>query len=194
LAELNQNDRILDLLAPLGNPTETGKLGHVVVIGGGVGVAPVYPLARELKEEGNDVTAIVGYRSKDFLFWEDKMKAASSKLVVMTNDGSYGEKGFVTDALKNILESGKKVERIYAIGPAIMMKAVADMTRDTGIQTIVSLNSLMVCGLGMCGACRCSMEKKTQFTCKDGPDFDAKDVNFDELMKRLSAYKSENHA
>lgn len=190
---LKAGDNLLDLLGPQGNPTETEQFGHTVVIGGGIGIAPVYPLARKLKEKGNSVTAIIGYRAKEYVFWEERMKAVSDNLIIATNDGSYGRKGFVTDMLKELMaaESAKKIDRIFAIGPAVMMKAVADMTREAEIPTIVSLNSLMVCGMGMCGACRVSVGNKTRFTCMDGPDFDGHLVDFPELMMRLSTYKDD---
>ena len=191
LGTKNVGEYISDILGPLGNPTETDRYGTVVTIGGGVGIAPVYPLSRKLKQLGNNVISIIGYRSKDFVFWEDKMKSSSDKLLIATNDGSYGAKGFVTDVLRKLLEEKIKIDRIYAIGPAIMMKAVGDLTRDYKIKTVVSLNSIMVCGMGMCGACRVTVGGETKFTCADGPDFDAHLVNFDELMKRLNTYKEE---
>ncbi len=190
LGMLKAGDYVLDFLGPQGNPTEIENFGNVVVIGGGIGIAPVYPLARKLKEVGNRVTAIIGYRSKEFVFWEDKMKSVSDELIISTNDGTYGKKGLVTDMLKELIESGEKIDRIFAIGPAIMMKAVAEMTKEYNIKTIVSLNSLMVCGMGMCGACRVTVGGKTKFTCMDGPDFDGHEVDFDELMQRLSTYKN----
>ncbi len=191
LGTKNVGDAISDILGPLGNPTETDRYGTVVTIGGGVGIAPVYPLSRKLKSLGNKVISIIGYRSKDFVFWEERMRSSSDELLIATNDGSYGAKGFVTDVLKNLIDKGTHIDRIYAIGPAIMMKAVADLTREYKIKTIVSLNSLMVCGMGMCGACRITVGGETKFTCADGPDFDAHLVNFDELMKRLNTYKKE---
>ncbi len=191
LGTKNPGEKIADILGPLGNPSEVDHFGKVICIGGGVGIAPVYPLSRKLKQNGNNVISIIGYRSKDYVFWEDKMKSASNQLYIATNDGSYGEKGFVTDVLLKLLENGEKPDRIFAIGPAIMMKAVADLTRKYKIKTIVSLNSLMVCGMGMCGACRVTIGGETKFTCSDGPDFDAHLVNFDELMKRLNTYKEE---
>jgi NAD(P)H-flavin reductase len=191
LAGMKKGDCLLDLLGPQGNPTEIINYGNVVVIGGGIGVAPVYPLARALKEKGNKVTSIIGYRSKDHIFWEDKMKAVSDQLIIATNDGSYGKKGFVTDMFKEIVQAGDQVDIVFAIGPAVMMRAVAEMTRPMGIKTVVSLNSLMVCGMGMCGACRVEVAGKTRFTCMDGPDFDAHQVDFDLLMKRLDTYKNE---
>jgi ferredoxin--NADP+ reductase len=189
-ARMKQGDHLLDLLGPQGNPTEIKRYGTAVVVGGGIGVAPVYPLARSLREKGNTVVSIVGYRSKEHVFWEDRMRSVSDRLVICTNDGSYGTKGFVTDALKGLMLQ-QRPDIVFAIGPAVMMKAVAQMTRPAGIATVVSLNSLMVCGMGMCGACRVTVADKTRFTCMDGPDFDAHQVDFDLLMKRLETYKSE---
>jgi len=191
LAGMKKGDFLLDLLGPQGNPTEIENYGNAVVVGGGIGVAPVYPLTRSLKEKGNQVTSIIGYRSQEHVFWEEKMKSVSDRLIIATNDGSYGKKGFVTDRLKELMDSAKKIDIVFAIGPAIMMKAVADMTRPARIKTIVSLNSLMVCSMGMCGACRVEVAGKTRFTCMDGPDFDGHAVDFDLLMKRLDTYKTE---
>lgn len=191
LGSKNQGDFISDVFGPLGNPTEIENFGKVVCVGGGIGIAPIYPISRKLKSKGNEVISIIGYRSKNYVFWEDKMRAVSDRLLISTNDGTYGEKGFVTDVLKKILDSEKDIRRVFTIGPAIMMKAVADMTRPFNIPTIASLNSLMVCGMGMCGACRVTVGGETKFTCSDGPDFDAHLVDFDELMKRLNIYKEE---
>lgn len=188
-AKLKKGDYLLDLLGPQGNPTEIENYGNVVVVGGGIGIAPVYPLARALKQKGNNVTSIIGYRSKNYVFWEDKMKSVSDRLLISTNDGTYGKKGLVTDILREIIN--EKIDIVFAIGPAIMMKAVSDLTKEKNIKTIVSLNSLMVCGMGMCGACRVTVDNKTRFTCMDGPDFDGHKVDFDELMKRLDTYKEE---
>lgn len=190
LAEKKTGDFLLDLLGPQGNPTEVDNFGTAVVVGGGIGVAPVYPLARALKAKGNKVISVIGYRAKEYVFWEEKMESVSDRLIISTNDGSYGRKGFVTDVLKGVIAS-ENINRVFAIGPAVMMKAVADLTRDKGIPTIVSLNSLMVCGMGMCGACRVTVSEKTKFTCMDGPDFDGHQVDFDVLMKRLETYKCE---
>lgn len=191
LAALKQGDALLDLLGPQGNPTQIENYGNALVIGGGIGVAPVYPLARALKQEANKVTSIIGYRSKEHVFWEEKMRSVSERLIIATNDGSYGKKGLVTDMLKELMAQGERIDIIFAIGPAIMMKAVAELTRTKNIRTIVSLNSLMVCSMGMCGACRVEVGKETKFTCMDGPDFDAHQVDFDLLMKRLDTYKDE---
>lgn len=191
LATKNAGDSVSDVLGPLGNPSEIEHFGNVICIGGGIGVAPIYPLAKALKQKGNKVTSIIGYRSKNYVFWEEKMKSASNKVFIATNDGTYGEKGFVTDVLNHLMNSRECINRIFAIGPAIMMKAVTDMTKEKGIKTIVSLNSIMVCGMGMCGACRVTVGGKTKFTCADGPDFDAHLVDFNILMKRLDTYKEE---
>lgn len=190
LGAMKAGDSIPDLLGPQGNPTEIADFGNCVVVGGGIGTAPVYPLARELKEKGNTVVAITGFRSREHVFWEDKMRSVSDSLVICTNDGSYGRKGFVTDALGEII-AARPVDIVFAIGPAVMMKAVAGVTRPKSIRTIASLNSLMVCGMGMCGACRVSVGGKTRFTCMEGPDFDAHQVDFDLLMRRLETYKDE---
>jgi ferredoxin--NADP+ reductase len=191
LGSIPEGGSILDVTGPLGTPSEINKFGTVVCIGGGIGVAPIYPIARKLKSEGNGVISIIGYRSKNYVFWEEKMKSVSGKLMIATNDGTYGEKGFVTDILKKLLESAIKIDRIITIGPAIMMKAVSDMTKPKKIRTIASLNSLMVCGMGMCGACRITVGGETKLTCSDGPDFDAHLVDFNELMERLNVYKDE---
>lgn len=191
LAELQKGDEIYGVLGPQGNPSDIPNNENIVIIGGGVGIAPVYPIARKLKEQNNTVTGIIGYRSKDYVFWEEKMKAATNNLLIATNDGSYGQKGFVTDALQNLIDEKYKIDRVIAIGPPIMMKAVADMTRKYNIHTIVSLNSLMVCGMGMCGACRVTVNNETKFTCMDGPEFNAHQVDFEELANRLKTYKKE---
>jgi ferredoxin--NADP+ reductase len=191
LARLSAGDELYGVLGPQGNPTKMGEGKNVVIIGGGIGIAPVYPIARKLKEKGNNVISIIGYRSKDYVFWEDKMRAASSEMLIATNDGSYGDKGFVTDVLAKVMARDQKIDKVYAIGPGVMMKAVADMTRDAKISTDVSLNSLMVCGMGMCGACRVTIDGKTKFTCMDGPEFDGHLVDFEELMMRLGTYKDQ---
>ncbi len=186
-----EGESIVDVVGPLGNKTEIESFGKVVCIGGGIGVAPIFPIVRKLKSKGNEVISIVGYRSKSYVFWEEKMKRESSNLLIATNDGTYGEKGFVTDILKKVLSSNSDIRRVFTIGPVVMMKAVSDLTRDRKIKTIASLNSLMVCGMGMCGACRVMVGGETKFTCADGPDFDAHVVDFDSLAKRLAVYKEE---
>jgi ferredoxin--NADP+ reductase len=187
---LQVGDHYQDVIGPLGQPTHLEKLGNVVCVGGGTGVAVLHPITRGLKELGNNVAAIIGARSKDLLILEDKMKAASHELHVCTDDGSYGHHGFVTDVLKNILERDN-VKLVVGIGPVPMMKFVAKMTADHNVKTLVSLNAIMVDGTGMCGCCRVSVGGKTQFACVDGPEFDGHQVDFDELAQRLDAYKDE---
>jgi ferredoxin--NADP+ reductase len=191
LGRLGIGDVITDVLGPLGNPSEIEKFGTVVCVGGGVGIAAIYPMAKELKKAGNRVISIIGARNKDLLIYEEEMRRVSDELRITTDDGSKGRKGFVSDELRDLLNSGLKVDRVIAVGPAIMMKTCADVTRPFNVKTIVSLNSLMLCGMGMCGACRVEVGGKTRFVCVDGPDFDAHQVNFDVLIKRLNAYKAE---
>lgn len=191
-AKLKRGDKVLDVLGPQGNPTEVKKFGTVVVVGGGVGVAPIYPLVRKLKEENNFVISIVGYRSKEYVFWEKEMRRVSDEILISTNDGSYGKKGFVTDLLKEVI-AARKIDHIFAIGPAIMMKSVVEVAKEKKVPTTVSLNALMVCGMGMCGTCRVTIGDRNVFTCMEGPDFDGEKVNFDELIQRLSMYKEEEH-
>lgn len=174
---------------PLGHASKIEPFGHVVMVGGGVGIAPVYPITRAMQKE-NHVTSIIGAKSKDGLFWEDKMKKVSDETIITTDDGSFGRAGFVTEPLKEILET-KKVDRVVAIGPLIMMKNISKITKMKNIPLIVSLNSLMVCGMGMCGACRCTVENKSRFTCFEGPEFNGNEVNFDEVNQRLQMYKKE---
>ena len=181
-----------DVLGPLGQPTHIEKQeGLVVCIGGGTGTAVVHPITKGFKNAGNRVVAIIGARTKDLLIMEDKMTAASSQLKVCTDDGSYGHHGFVSDILKELIDSGQQISTVVAAGPVPMMKAVANMTRPHGIQTLVSLNSIMIDGTGMCGGCRVSVGGKNQFTCVDGPEFDGHQVDFDGLMQRLAAYKEQ---
>jgi len=191
LGRLGVGDVITDVVGPLGNPSEIEKFGTVVCVGGGVGIAAIYPMAKELRKAGNRVISIIGARNKDLLIYEEEMRRVSDELRITTDDGSKGRKGFVSDELRDLLNSGLKVDRVIAVGPAIMMKTCADVTRPFNVKTIVSLNSLMLCGMGMCGACRVEVGGKTRFVCVDGPDFDAHQVNFDVLIKRLNAYKAE---
>ncbi|MCL0032669.1 sulfide/dihydroorotate dehydrogenase-like FAD/NAD-binding protein [Peptococcaceae bacterium] len=190
MSKLNEGDEILDVVGPLGEPSEIEKYGRVVCVGGGVGIAPIYPIARALKECGNEVIGIIGARSKEFLFWEDKMAKVSDRLIVCTDDGSYGQKGFVTQAIEQVAKE-EKIDCLWAIGPMPMMKAVANTTKPLGIKTIVSLNPIMLDGTGMCGACRVSIAGETRFACIDGPEFDAHKVDFDLAMKRLTYYREE---
>lgn len=197
LALLNQGDEIMHLLGPLGHATEVKKLGTVVCIGGGVGIAEIYPVSRALKAAGNRVISIIGARTKELLILEKEMKETSDELFIATDDGSYGRKGFVTDILKGLLSTIENSTHaqypglVYCIGPVLMMKVVAKVTRSYQIKTIASLNPIMVDATGMCGSCRCTVAGKTVFGCVDGPDFDAHEVNFDELIKRLNLFKSQ---
>ena len=190
LAALNEGDDILDFVGPLGRPSEIGKLdGTMVVVGGGIGVAPTFPIARAMKEAGNKVIAIMGAKTKDILIMEDEMKAVTDEIVVTTDDGSRGIKGFVTNAVQALVDRGEKIAQITAIGPVIMMKSVADATRDLGIKTVVSLNPIMVDGTGMCGGCRVTVGDETKFACVDGPEFDGHAVDFPGLMSRQRMYR-----
>ena len=190
LAALNEGDDILDFVGPLGRPSEIGKLdGTMVVVGGGIGVAPTFPIARAMKEAGNKVIAIMGAKTKDILVMEDEMKEVTDEIVVTTDDGSRGIKGFVTNAVQALVDRGEKIAQITAIGPVIMMKSVADATRDLGIKTVVSLNPIMVDGTGMCGGCRVTVGDETKFACVDGPEFDGHLVDFKGLMSRQRMYR-----
>ena len=189
LDSLNEGEYIHDFVGPLGKATETDGLKKVAVVGGGVGCAIAYPITKKLHDLGCEVHAIVGFRNKDLVILEDEFKAASDKYVMMTDDGSYGEKGLVTDALKKLIEDGNQYDEVIAIGPLIMMKFVCLTTKEYGIKTIVSMNPIMVDGTGMCGGCRLTVGGKTKFACVDGPDFDGHEIDFDEAMKRGSIYK-----
>ncbi|MBO5590252.1 MAG: sulfide/dihydroorotate dehydrogenase-like FAD/NAD-binding protein [Acidaminococcaceae bacterium] len=180
-----------NIVGPLGQPSEMKNFGTVVCIGGGVGVAPVYPITRAYKEQGNKVISIIGGRNKDLVMWEDRMRAASDELIVCTDDGSYGKKGFVTDPLKEMLERGEKIDYVIAIGPVVMMKNVARTTEPYHVRTVVSLNTIMVDGTGMCGGCRVLVGGENKFACVDGPEFDAHKVNFDNLLERQIMYKDQ---
>ncbi|MCD4784970.1 MAG: sulfide/dihydroorotate dehydrogenase-like FAD/NAD-binding protein [Candidatus Eremiobacteraeota bacterium] len=192
LGTLKEGDELLDVVGPLGNPTEVEKEGTIVTIGGGLGIAPLYPISRAFHANGNKVICIIGARNEELLFWEDKLDSISDELRICTDNGSKGRKGFVSDELKHIMYDEKiHIDRVFAIGPTIMMKVVADTTRPLEIPTVVSLNPIMVDGTGMCGACRVEVGEKTFFTCVDGPDFDAHKVNFDMLMKRQKCFVNE---
>jgi len=191
LGKLEAGDTILDFVGPLGTPSHIENFGRVVCIGGGVGIAPVFPITRELKNAGNEVISIIGARCKELLFWEQEMAAVSHEIKVCTDDGSYGQKGFVTDMLKQVIEEKGKVDLVVAIGPLPMMRAVAEATRPLGIHTVVSLNSIMVDGTGMCGACRVTVGNETKFACVDGPEFDGHLVDFAEQMRRAQIFKDE---
>ena len=191
---LKVGDGYQDVIGPLGKATHIEKVGTVVCVGGGTGIAVLHPITRALKEAGNHVICIVGARTKDLLIMEEQMKAASNDLRICTDDGSYGRKGFVTEELKDILDADKNVKMAVAIGPVPMMKFVSKLTKDYNVHTIVSLNPIMVDGTGMCGGCRVSVGGTTKFACVDGPEFDGHQVDYDELMKRLQAYcEDEKH-
>ncbi|MDF9407478.1 MAG: Dihydroorotate dehydrogenase B (NAD(+)), electron transfer subunit [Pelotomaculum sp. PtaB.Bin013] len=194
LATLNEGDSVRDFVGPLGEPSHIEKLGKIVCVGGGVGVAPVHPIARALKEAGNEVIGIIGARTKELLFWEDKMRNACTELRVTTDDGSYVRQGFVTDVLKEVVEEKGDIALCVAIGPLPMMRAVCNMTKEYNIKTIVSLNSIMVDGTGMCGCCRVTVGGQTKFACVDGPEFDGHAVDFAEMARRSVIYKSQEQA
>jgi len=191
LALLKEGDAIADFVGPLGVPAEIDSYGTVVCVAGGVGTAVVAPIARALKEAGNKIFTILGVRSRDLLFWEDVLKSVSDQLIVTTDDGSYGRKGVVTEPLKELLESGEKIDRVVAIGPVVMMKFCSLTTAPSGVKTIVSLNPIMVDGTGMCGCCRVSVGGDTRFACVDGPDFDGHKVDWDLLAARQRIYLDE---
>lgn len=193
LNEKNEGDYISDFVGPLGLPSDIDGLKKVAVIGGGVGCAIAYPVAKKLHENGTIVHSIVGFRNKDLIILEDEFKNASNILKIMTDDGSYGEKGLVTNALKSLIESGENYDEVIAIGPLIMMKFVTKLTKEYGIKTTVSMNPIMIDGTGMCGCCRLTVGGKTKFACVDGPDFDAFEVDFDEVISRSSFYKGFEH-
>lgn len=190
LSMLEAGDKILDVVGPLGKPSEIENYGTTVVVSGSVGTAMAYPTARELKRAGNNVISIVGARSKELMVLEDEVRAVSNETHVVTDDGSYGDKGLVTDKLKQIMAT-QKVDYVLAVGPVPMMRAVANLTAPEKIKTIVSLNSIMVDGTGMCGGCRVLVGNKSEFACVDGPEFDASRVNFDVLMQRNNMYREQ---
>ena len=191
LGQLEVGDRLADLAGPMGNATEVDGLGTVACVGGGIGIAPIYPIARAMREAGNRVISIIGARSKEMLILEEEMGRASDELYVTTDDGSYGRHGFVSDQLKDLIDSDRRPDHVIAVGPLIMMKVVADVTRPYGIKTVVSLNSIMIDGTGMCGGCRVSVGGETKFTCVDGPEFDGHAVDFDLLIARNRTYAEE---
>lgn len=190
LAELNVGDELIDIAGPLGQPTHIQKYGTVVCLAGGYGAAPCYLIAKAFKEAGNKVYMVMGARTKDLIFWEEKMKSACEELFVTTDDGTLGEKGFVTQVLERIMNN-ETVNYTIAVGPMPMMRAVADLTRGKGIKTEASMNPIMVDGTGMCGACRVTVGGETKFACVDGPDFDAHLIDFDEVINRCKIYKDE---
>lgn len=188
LCGMKEGDVVKDILGPLGHPSEIEKFGTVACVGGGVGVAPLYPITKALKQAGNRILSIIGVRSKELIILENEMRATSDALYICTDDGSAGYKGFVSGQLDEFIRSGQRIDRAWAIGPGVMMKAVCDVTRSAGIPTVVSLNTLMVDGTGMCGGCRITVDGKTKFVCVDGPEFDGHQVKFEELLQRTRIY------
>lgn len=194
LSKLKEGEFLLDFAGPLGQATHLDGVKKACIIGGGVGCAIAYPSAKQLFNGGAEVDVIAGFRNKDIVILEDEFKGVSNNLYITTDDGSYGEKGFVTDKLKSLIEAGNNYDLVVAIGPVIMMKFVCEVTKPFGIKTLVSLNPIMIDGTGMCGGCRVNVGGEIKFACVDGPDFDGHQVDFDELMKRNSTYKEqENH-
>jgi NAD(P)H-flavin reductase len=189
MALMEPHEELRDVAGPLGQPTHIERFGKVVAVGGGIGIAPLYPIVQAMKQKGNYIVSIIGARSKPLLILENEMKMVSDEVIIVTDDGSYGEKGFVTDALRKLVAQGSKPDLVIVIGPAIMMKMVAMLTKPNNIKTVASLNTIMVDGTGMCGSCRVTVGSETRFVCVDGPEFDAHQVDFDEMMKRLSAYR-----
>jgi ferredoxin--NADP+ reductase len=191
MGKLKAGDGIADLIGPLGVPTHIEKFGTVACIGGGIGIAPVYPIAKGMRDAGNTVISIIGARTKDLIILEEEMRRVSHTLKVATDDGSYGVHGFVSDVLQDIIDQGPAIDLAVAIGPVPMMRVVCNLTRNHKIRTVVSLNPIMVDATGMCGSCRVTVGGRTRFVCVDGPEFDGHEVNFAELVKRQRAYLNE---
>jgi len=191
LAELRIGDKVENILGPLGKPTHIEKVGTVVCIGGGIGNAPLLPIATAMKKAGNKIITILGARTKELLILEDEFKAASDELIVVTDDGSYGKKALVTEPLEEVCKRTPKPDLAVAIGPAIMMKFCCGVTKKYDVSTVVSLNTIMIDGTGMCGGCRVEVGGQTKFVCVDGPEFDGHKVNFDLMMKRMNAYRKQ---
>ncbi len=191
LGKMNVNEMIKDVLGPLGHPTDIKKFGTVVCIGGGVGIAVVYPVVKAMKEKGNRVLSIIGARSEDLLIFREEVDAKSDEMYITTDDGTCGMKGFVSDQLKKLIDEGIKIARVITVGPVPMMRAVTEVTRPYKIKTIASLNAMMLDGTGMCGGCRVLVGNTKKFSCVDGPEFDAHEIDFNELSTRLGAYKTE---
>ncbi len=192
MGTLRVGDGLATFAGPLGHPTEVQQYGTVACVGGGVGIAPLFPITRALKEAGNEVVSIIGARSSDLLFWEERMESVSNRLIVCTDDGSRGRQGVVTEPLTELLEERPgQIARVWAIGPAIMMKFASLATRPYKVPTIVSLNTIMVDGTGMCGGCRCLLEDGARFVCVDGPEFDGHKVDWDNLLSRQQFYREE---
>ncbi len=190
LAQLKVNDYISDMVGPLGNATDLNAYNKIILVGGGIGVAVVYPQAKYLHGLGKDVTSIIGARNESLVMYEQEMRRYSNNAYVMTDDGSYGEKGFVTSKLKELLDSASGYDCVFAVGPLMMMRAVCELTRPYGIKTVISMNSIMVDGTGMCGGCRLTVDGKTKYACVDGPEFDGHSVDFAEAINRSAYYKS----
>jgi NAD(P)H-flavin reductase len=193
MTQLKPGEKILDVVGPLGSPTHIEKFGTVVVIGGGIGIAPAYPIVQALRAAGNKVISILGARTKSLLIMEEDMRMASDEVIICTDDGSYGTHGLVTDVLKSLIAERGRPDLVFAIGPVIMMKFVCKLTKEHNLPTLVSLNPIMVDGTGMCGGCRVSVGGKTKFACVEGPEFDGLQVDFEELMKRQAFYKEQEH-
>ncbi|RKY69122.1 MAG: sulfide/dihydroorotate dehydrogenase-like FAD/NAD-binding protein [Candidatus Latescibacterota bacterium] len=191
LGSLEDGEEVTDIVGPLGNPSEVKNFGTVVCIGGGVGTAVVYPVAKALKAAGNRLVSIIGAKNRQLVILEEQMREISDRLLVTTDDGSYGMHGFVTDALEKLIADGLNIDRVVAVGPVVMMSAVCFITKKVGIQTVVSLNPIMVDGTGMCGACRVTVAGQTRFACIDGPEFDGHQVDFEELLRRQRMYLEE---
>ena len=192
MMNIPEGDHLMNLVGPLGIASHVEKLGTVVMVGGGLGIAPIFPQLRAFKEAGNKVISIIGFRNKDLVFWEDRFRQYSDELYITTDDGSYGEKGLVSQPLQRLLEQRKdEIKMVTAIGPGIMMRVCSDVTRPFQVKTIVSLNTIMVDGTGMCGSCRVSLGRDVKFVCVDGPDFDGHLVNWDELMQRMKRFQKE---
>lgn len=187
LGKLEKGEKISNLLGPLGKPTEIKKLGMVITVGGGVGIAEVYPVTRAFKDAGNKVISIIGARNKSLLILEDEMRKASDELFVTTDDGSYARQGFLSEVLKELISS-KEIDLVYAVGPVVMMRVISELTQPLRIKTLVSLNPIMVDATGMCGSCRVCVDKETKFACVDGPEFDGHSVDFKELQNRLQLF------
>lgn len=191
LGLLDAGDSIMDLIGPLGRPTEIERFGTVVCVAGGVGTPEIYPVARALHQAGNRVIGIIGFRNRELVVMESEMRRVVDELIVCTDDGSYGNRGLVTDMLQQVIDRGEKIDRCFAVGPVIMMKMVSLLTKKYAIPTIVSLNPIMLDATGMCGVCRVEVDGETRFACVDGPEFDGHKVNFDLLMARLKTYVHE---
>jgi len=195
LTEKKKGEGLLDVVGPLGHETHLENAGTVCCVGGGVGIAELYPVAKAYKSSGNTVIAVIGARNKELVIFKEELRKVCDEVFITTDDGSEGEKGFVSGILNGLIESGRGIDLVYAVGPAIMMKVIADLTRPHGIKTIVSLNTVLVDGTGMCGSCRVDLGGKTKFVCVDGPEFDGHKVNFNELMARQGLFKEqEGHA